>query len=301
MKDTKHYTSIGVAFILVLIATSYTYTTIFSIPKNFPVEKTFTVNENETLQSISRRLQEEMYINSPLLFRAGISFVGKDTTIQLGRYVFTKPLSLFGVVTTFVTSSPDAPLLSVTIPEGSTSREIISIIKKALPALTISAFNEMIIKYGAEGRLFPSTYFLLPSYNAEDIVKIMIATFSKKVAPFELPKTIQKPLHTENDILVLASILEGEAQSQQDMKIVSGILRSRLTKGMLLQVDVAKETYIKKGLPPVPINNPGLVAIEAALYPIDTPYLYYITGNDGAMYYAKTFEEHKKNIRKYLR
>jgi UPF0755 protein len=99
----------------------------------------------------------------------------------------------------------------------------------------------------------------------------------------------------------MASILEGEAKTEGDMKIIAGILLTRLTKGMPLQVDVAKETYTAKGLPKVPLNNPGLVAIMAVLHPTFTDNLYYLTGNDGAMHYAKTFEEHKKNIKKYLK
>jgi UPF0755 protein len=70
---------------------------------------------------------------------------------------------------------------------------------------------------------------------------------------------------------------------------------------MRLQVDVAENTYKERGLPVVPINNPGVVAIEAVFHPKESPYLYYLTGKDGRMYYAKTYEDHKKNIQKYLR
>jgi UPF0755 protein len=103
------------------------------------------------------------------------------------------------------------------------------------------------------------------------------------------------------DTVVLASILEGEAKSLEDMKVVSGILQKRMKMGMALQVDVAPETYKVRGLPRTPINNPGVNALDAALHPTETEYLYYITGNDGKMYYAKTFTEHKKNIQKYLK
>jgi UPF0755 protein len=210
-------------------------------------------------------------------------------------------LSLFGVVTTFVEGKPSSPLLSVTIPEGSTSYEIAAIVTKALPSVSSDVFAQVISKYSANGKLFPSTYFLLPSYTAEDIVKIMLNTFTKKIATLGVVATIRPPLTSEHEVLVLASILEGEAKTQQDMKIVAGILLARMTQGMPLQVDVAMETYKQKGLPKNPINNPGLTAIDAVLHPTETPYLFYITGNDGNMYYAKTFEEHKKNIKKYLK
>ncbi len=301
MRDTKNYTGLGVIIVVALMGGSYFYQQLFSVPNYFPVGKNFVINENESLKSISKRLEQEKFISSPLFFRAGISFLGKDRNIQLGGYVFNTPLSLFGVITTFVEGRPTSPLLAVTIPEGSTSFEIASIITKTLPSVPATMFNEMISKYHADGKLFPSTYFLLPSYSAEDVVKLMVSTFTKKIATLSIVATISPPLKNENDVLVLASILEGEAKSQADMKIVAGILLTRLSQGMPLQVDAAKETYKHKGLPSVPINNPGLTAIDAALHPTITPYLFYITGNDGNMYYAKTFDEHKRNIRKYLK
>ncbi len=301
MRDAKNYTIAGLCLVVLLISASYFYKQVFVVPDNFPVGKNFIINENESLKSISVRLEEEKFITSSILFRAGISFLGKDRSIQLGGYVFATPLSLFGVVTTFVEGRPSTPLLSVTIPEGSTSFEIASIVAKALPTVSSDIFAQMTSKYNANGRLFPSTYYLLPSYSAEDIVKIMLTTFTKKIATLPLLATITPPLKDENDVIVLASILEGEAKTQEDMKIVAGILLTRLSKGMMLQVDVAMETYKEKGLPRNPINNPGLTAIDAVLHPTSNPYLFYITGNDGNMYYAKTFEEHKKNIRKYLK
>ncbi len=301
MRNAKNYIIIGVCIIMVLIGASYLYRQVFFIPDNFPVGKNFIINENESLKSISARLKQEKIISSPLFFRAGISYLKKDRNIQLGGYIFNTPLSLFGVVATFVEGKPTSPLLSVTIPEGSTSFEIISIITKILPSVSPAIFDKMISKYNADGKLFPSTYFLIPSYSAEDIVKLMVSTFSKKIATLGIVSGVTPPLKNENDVLVLASILEGEAKSQADMKIVAGILLTRLIKGMPLQVDVTKETYKHKGLPSSPINNPGLTAIDAVLHPTVTPYLFYITGNDGKMYYAKTFDEHKKNIRNYLK
>lgn len=301
MKDSKNYTLIGMMVVIAIIASSYFYKQVLTAPVNFPSGKMFTINENETLKSISYRLEEAGYIHSPLLFRTGISYLGKDRSIQLGGYMFSAPISLLGVVDTFVRGHPDAPLLSATIPEGSTSFEVASLIAKVLPSISVDGFSAFITKHQAEGKLFPSTYFLLPSYTEEDIVKLMLSTFTKKTQNVIDPVQIVLPLTSEHDVIVLASILEGEAKSEVDMKIVSGILQTRLKIGMPLQVDVAKETYKKKGLPLVALNNPGLIALGAALHPTMTDYLFYITGDDGEMYYAKTFEEHKRNIKKYLK
>lgn len=297
----KKYLHVWLIVIATVIICIYLYTQALVVPYSFPVGRTFTIGENETLKSISIRLKKDGYIYSPLLFRAGISFLGKDRTIQLGGYVFNKPLTLLGIVTTFVQGKPSAPLITVTVPEGSTSFEVATIIGKVIPSLSPSIFREVISNYTANGKLFPSTYFLLPSYKEEDIVKLMLLTFTKKTQNLISKGEITSPLVTENDVITLASLLEGEAQSQVDMKIVSGILRARLIHGMPLQVDVATSTYKHKGLPSTPINNPGLIALDAALHPTASQYLYYLTGRNGMMHYAKTFDEHKKNIEKYLR
>jgi UPF0755 protein len=301
MRDHKNYTYIGVGMVVLLCWAAYLYYELFSIPKNFPVGKSFTVNENESLKSISERLEEEGYIYSPLLFRAGISFLGKDRAIQLGGYMFDTPHTLFSLVSEFVQGRPSSPLLSVTIPEGSTSFEVALLVAKALPSISLDRFDEVVSKNEANGKLFPSTYYLLPSYKEEDIVKLMLTTYQKKISSLIGASKITYPLSSEHDVVVLASILEGEGKTKEDMQKIAGILLTRLTSEMPLQVDVAKETYKKRGLPSAPINNPGVLAINAVLHPVVTPYLYYITGNDGNMYYAKTFAEHKRNIQKYLR
>jgi len=120
----------------------------------------------------------------------------------------------------------------------------------------------------------------------------------------------------------MASIIEKESLNGDERQIVSGILWKRISLGMPLQVDATflyingkasaeltkddlnidspYNTYRNKGLPPGPINNPGLDAIVAALYPKDSPYLYYLHDKKGKVHYAKTFNEHVANKRKYL-
>ena len=123
------------------------------------------------------------------------------------------------------------------------------------------------------------------------------------------------------DTVIVASLIEKEVPDSNDRKIVSGILWKRLEIGMALQVDAVfpyitgkrevllddlkidslYNTYLYKGLPPGPIANPGLDAIDAARNPKETPYLYYFSGQDGNTHFAKTFAEHLRNKEKYLR
>lgn len=295
--------TIIISFFLVISVTvlGYIFFITRTIPSGFPTGTNFTIGENESLRSVSLRLEGDRYITSALWFRVWVSFLGKDREIQLGNYEFDRPYILGDVVKKLVEEVPDKPLIQVTIPEGSTSYEVAKLLNQALPTINIDVFGEKVFANGADGKLFPSTYFLLPSHKEEDIVKMMTETFEKKYTSTFRWTVIPEPLTRRDEVISLASIVEGEAKSEEDMKIVAGILLTRLKKGMPLQVDVAKETYTSRGLPSVPINNPGLTALGAVLKPTASPYLFYITGNDGAMYYAKTFEEHKRNIKKYLR
>jgi UPF0755 protein len=101
----------------------------------------------------------------------------------------------------------------------------------------------------------------------------------------------------------MASLLEKEAQTIEDKKIISGILWKRLSADMLLQVDASLDydTYSYKGLPLAPICNPGIDSIQASLNPVDSPYWYYLSDKNSNIHYSKTFEEHKINKAKYLR
>lgn len=289
---------------LVLLASAgayYIYTLTITVPTEFPVNKVFTIDENEKIRSVSMRLETDHYVTSALLFRALISARGKDRHLKAGGYTFTQGETIYGIVDRFASGHPDTPLVSLTIPEGSTIDDIASLISKALPSVSKESVMSIIEKNNLAGKLFPSTYFLMPSNTAESIINLMKKTFENKYGSFVGGLEIPAPLTSNIEVLSLAAILEGEAKTKEDMEIIAGILLTRLKKGMPLQVDVAKETYTAKGLPAVPINNPGEVAISAVFHASSSPYLFYLTGKDGKMYYATTFEEHKKNIAKYLR
>lgn len=291
---------IRIFFALILVFICYGYYVINTVPSGFPTGSNFVVEEDESLRSISFRLEDGGYIRSALMFRALVSFFGGDRHVQLGGYTFATPLSLLGVVDKLVSESPDTPLVKVTIPEGSTVEEIANFLHLAIPGISQTLFIQKVSSSGVAGRLFPSTYFLLPSTTEDRSIEIMVSTFEKKYKEQFQTAVIPKQLSGIDDVISLAAILEGEAKDEVDKKIVAGILLKRLSLGMPLQVDVDKRTYDVKGVPKVPVDNPGLVAINAVFNPTVTDYLYYITGKDGKMYYAKTFSEHKRNIQNHL-
>ena len=128
----------------------------------------------------------------------------------------------------------------------------------------------------------------------------MRENFDKKLTP-EILNEIKKQNKTLQDVIIMASLLEEEVQSTEDRKIVAGILWKRLKLDMGLNVDSAPDTYRYKGLPTDPISNPGMDAILTAVYSEPSPYLYYLSGQDGKTHYAKTLEEHSLNKFRYLK
>jgi UPF0755 protein len=127
----------------------------------------------------------------------------------------------------------------------------------------------------------------------------MHENFKKKVAP--LRAEIDAFGKSEEEIIIMASIVEREADGDSDREVISGILWKRLERGIALQVDAAPVTYERRGLPESPIANPGLLAIEASLRPQASSYLYYLHDKEGGIHYARTFDEHRANIARYLK
>jgi UPF0755 protein len=296
MTSKFQYITTAILLVMGLLAASLS----LHAPVAFPVGMTFEVKEGESMRSISSRLKEENIITSAILFRGWVSILGKDKKLGLGNYNFTNKLPLGAVVAKFI-RGPDQPLLSVTIPEGFATSDIATSFGKVLPAFSRSAFLDLVRKDALDGYLFPSTYYPLPSFTETEVAALMKSTFDKEYAVHFEGKDFPKGILSTREALSLAAIIEGEAKTPEDMKIVAGILERRLVNGMRLQVDVAPSTYSSAGLPKVPISNPGIQAIEAVFEPTSSSYLYYLTGKDGKMYYSKTFEEHKRNIQKYLR
>lgn len=173
-----------------------------------------------------------------------------------------------------------------------------------------------------EGFLFPDTYFISRRTKPETVVGIMLENFEKKIN-LSIKDKVAKSGHNFFEVLTMASILEKEAATGKDRGLISGILWKRLKSNMPLQTDASLyyitgkasadltqedlkidspyNTYLYGGLPLGPIANPGLLSIEAALEPIESPYFYYLSDKDGKMHYATTYEQHLANKRKYLR
>lgn len=174
---------------------------------------------------------------------------------------------------------------------------------------------------GLEGYLFPDTYRVFKHSKPEDVVIKMLENLDRKLAA-GLEQKIKEQKMTIFETLTIASLIEKEVISSEDRKLVSGIIHKRLKIGMPLQIDASityitgkrttrvsiadtkiespYNTYLNLGLPIGPVSNPGLDAIEAALYPKKSPYLYYLTTPEGKTIFSSTLKEHNIAKAKYL-
>jgi UPF0755 protein len=177
-----------------------------------------------------------------------------------------------------------------------------------------------------EGYIAPETYRVFRDAEISDVVRKLEDQRTHELRELEIISATSTRASTASawEILTKASLLEEEARTLEDKKIVADILDRRLEKGWRLQLDstvhyaVGKtgtvftteqdravnspwNTYRFPGLPPTPICNPSVESIEAALNPTPNRYWFFLTGNDGTMHYAKTLEEHTANRYKYLR
>lgn len=263
-------------------------------PEHYPKGAIVTIPEGSSLKMVGELLKEEEIIRSPFWFRATLILLGGERRIQAGQYFLSRPESSTRLAWRILHGDYEVERVRLTIPEGFTVEKISDMFDNRFPFFD----NQLFERVAPEGYLFPDTYFMPVTATASTTIKLWRDNFVRKI--FDVMPEIEKSGKSLEEIVTMASLIEGEANNQIDRVLVSAILWKRLKIGMPLQVDVEKKTYEFQGLPEAPINNPGLLSIQAALHPTTTPFLYYLTGNDGKMYYAKTFDEHKANIEKYL-
>lgn len=283
----------------------------------FEKGKIITIPSGYSIKEAADLLEVNGIIRSGFLASGFMRY--KKLSPKSGPYEFKKPEDMFSVVGRVVNAQYGNIYKNITIPEGSTNKQLIVAIKKSSIVINENTLTNLI--FGKEGFLFPDTYSFLPDASEEDIINKLEETFLEKIELAEKNKIIQK---TRDEIVIMASILEKEASNDLEQKqIISGILWKRISIGMFLQVDAPflyergkgsaqlsnqdlqqqslYNTYTNKGLTPTPIGNPGYDSLYAAAHPIESNYLFYLHGRDGRIYYGKDYSEHLKNKRIYLK
>jgi len=314
---------ISFGFLGLLIATGI-FMSVNQPPAGFPINQPVVIEQGTKVRDITTQLKAEGVVQSEQVLYYLLAFFHDPADIKASTYVFDEPLDMLAVAKRLTEGDFDTDLLRFTHTEG----ERVTAIANRADALFVNFDAERFIQNALqyEGMLFPETYLVPPTYTDAELLTLFLETFAEKIAPFK--PAIASSTFSEKEVLILASILEREANSPESMAMVSGILQNRLEIGMALQADATIEyvidtplgelpegqlaselreldspynSYLYPGLPPTPIGNPGTDAIYATLNPTESDFFYYITGEDGVFYYAKTYDEHRANIAKYLR
>ena len=284
----------------------------------------FVVQKGEAISSIADRLVKAKIIRSSFAFRQELKLTGKGGQIEAGDFKLSPSMSLDEIITNLQNGSLDK---WVTLLEGWRVEQMAGQL-----SLELGVKSDEFIKVAKpnEGHLFPDTYLLNKDATPDTIVSTLKNTFEQKYNP-DLKTKIKGLGLTEEQGIILASVVEREARSDQVRTNVASILLKRLKMGMALNADAtvqyAKDsqtfakngkvdkfwqpvtqeeyqsvvstynTYLHSGLPPAPVCNPSVSSLKAvANADPKTPYLYYYHDSKGNSYYAKTLEEHTANV-----
>jgi UPF0755 protein len=293
-----------------------------------------TVQKGSSLRSIGRALASQGVVPSSAAFILWMRFRGEEKKIQAGRFTFFKGEGIVSASKDLLHATPIE--VTVTIPEGLTIEQTASVICRAFhndSSEFVGACGDTAIlrEHGieassVEGYLFPDTYRFPPDATSLDIIRRMVAHFEEMTATLPAPvaRSGGLPL-TMHEYVILASIVEREAEIASERSHISGVFHNRLERRIPLGADptiryalrkfngplkvseLSKDTpyntRLRVGLPPGPICSPGLASLAAAMAPENTKDLYFVAKWDGtgAHDFSMTNEEHtrKKNeIRK---
>ncbi len=286
------------------------------------------VAPGERFRATSERLEAAGVIRQAWVLRWWARWRGLDHLIRSGDYRFEAPLSALQVLA--VLRSPAASWHRVTIPEGSALNQVAALLAEAgfggadqflCLARDINVLARLDVPAtGLEGYLFPDTYAFAWSTPSEQILTTMVERFREQTATLEGQR--KEAGMSAQDMVVLASVIEKETGAPGERTVVSAVFHNRLRLGMPLQsdptamygrdvfgaptaadleVDSPYNTYLHHGLPVGPICNPGRAALEAAVAPAKVPYLYFVARNDGTHAFARTIEEHNRNVAQFQR
>jgi UPF0755 protein len=288
------------------------------------------IPRGSTFGEIARILEDHRIVSHPIAFRILARLRQDDVSIEAGEYRFAAHRTSDEVLRELVAGSPEIAVW-VTIPEGFTAREI----AQTLAAHHLGddrAFERYFLAGhlwldgrrtpSLEGYLFPSTYLIPDDSTPASVAKTLTEQFYREL-PADAGARARALGRTIPEVVTVASLVEREAQSDDERALMAGVYYNRLRLGMPLEVDATIEyvfpehhvvitkrdlainspynTYLHLGLPPTPIANPGKPSLDAAFNPQPSDYLYYVYKGDGHHAFAKTLAEHNANVAHYLK
>ncbi len=328
---------VGVVAVLILAGLVYVFCEIYvPVNKNNLQTVEITVAKGQGVKEISWQLADANLIRSSFWFQTYVWAKRQSSALQAGKYSLGQNFNIPQIVSMITGGQVISNAVKITFPEGFTSNQIKARLSEQGLAAATALGSETALNYqvqykfltdapsGAslEGYLFPDTYIFERDVKQEQIVKKFLDNFDKKLTP-DLRQSISQQRRSIFDVITLASIVQQESQSEQEMPLIAGVFAKRLQIGMALESDATinyitgkkdrqplyndlkikspYNTYLNRGLPPGPICNSGLAAIKAAISPAQTDYLFFLHPLDGATVFSKTLDEHNRNKAKYLK
>ncbi len=269
------------------------------------------------VEGIANALEQAGIIRDALVFRLGVRLGGTDKSLRAGEYVFPALISPQQAAAILI--SGKTVVRRLTVAEGLTTRQVLEQI-----LATDGLQGDIIAAYG-EGALLPETYHFSFGDRRDELAERMAASMSKLVAKLWQSRASGLPLHSPDEALVLASIVEKETAIAAERPRIAGVFINRLEKNMRLQSDptvaygltlggeplsrplnradlkrpTPYNTYMINGLPPGPIANPGAAAIAAVLNPEKTTDIYFVADGGGGHVFSRTLKEHNRNVAKW--
>ena len=321
MKEINTTLSIAITILIIFV------TSILSVNNREVNSSVITIEKGMSLNSVSHLLLENEIIVNQNIFKLKVITRGLASKIPTGRFLIDGKISDALLIDLIFNKGPIK--LKLTIPEGSQSKNLFKDINTLLN--TDYDFNkyfnstETLEQYkvdasSLEGYLYPDTYYLYHDSSPEEIIDLLLSEFWKKFDE-NLQDRANQLGFSVHEVVTLASIIEGEAMLDSERSTISSVYHNRLKINMKLQADPTIQyiipgppktlsnrdlriksdynTYQNYGLPPGPINNPGIASIKAALYPEDTNFLFFVAQGDGSHAFTTNEKDHEEAKRIY--
>ena len=308
-------------FGVLLISMKLQFTLAQKIPVN-ETNKTFVIYKGDSLYKVLTRLEESHDVKDTSWLK--LKYIFRDSpVIKAGRYTIHRGTDLGFLIDRFVIG--DVEKFKFTIIEGTVAKNNLEKLEQFLldNNLPFEVPKKVVEIFSSEASVLPDTYFFS---DEEDLIKVLEdsrISLQEYAESMWKQKPFDNPLKSISEALVLASIIEREALLSSEQTIIASVFLTRLTKGMKLQADPTSSygyykdygerigravlddenefnTYVINGLPPSPICFPSKGAIEAAILSSPGEYEYFVAKGDGSHIFSKTYEEHKKAVKKYI-
>lgn len=336
-KKMKNFKTLFFVLIIAFFVLIFSYNRSINYNNNNGSEKSFIIESGQGLNTISKNLKNEELISSKFYFKIYALLSGRQGSFRSGEYVLSSKMNIKEIVAELTKPVYLKVEEKITFIEGWNINDYNQAILKSNLEDKNNFLAESKKDYSdefsflrdkpknssLEGYLFPDTYRFYYDIKSDELIKKLLANFDKKLNE-QMRADISAQGKTIYEIVTMASIIEKEVRSAKDMKIVSGIFWNRIknkqalescaTLAYILGVNKAQytyedtrvqspyNTYINRGLPPGPIANPSFKALEAAIYPEETDYNYFLTATDsGETIFSRTYEEHTRNKNKYIK